>query len=172
MNKFLFIIMISGFFGGCTSYEKFRQITEELEIPSKMYKADYNQTWQAVIQVMKRFDIEYQNQEAGKIKTRWMDNTLQVNFTDAFGSADAVKAAEFKLIINVAEGYSYGRKVSKVTIYKRQRIENDFLQGWKTQPSDGIQEKTLLYRISQLINNDNKLREIDKAREKEILENF
>lgn len=159
-------------FSSCTSYEKFRQITEELEIPSRMFKADYNQTWQAVIQVMKRYDIAYQNQEAGKIKTRWMDNTLQVNFTDAFGSADAVKAAEFKLVVNVAEGYSYGRKVTKVTIYKRQRIENDFLQGWKAQPSDGIQEKTLLYRIEKLIENDNKLKEIDKAREKELLENF
>lgn len=159
-------------FNSCTSYEKFKQITEELEIPSMMFKADYNQTWQAVIQVMKRFDIAYQNQEAGKIKTRWMDNTLQVNFTDAFGSADAVKAAEFKLVVNVAEGYSYGRKVTKVTIYKRQRIENDFLQGWKAQPSDGIQEKTLLYRIEKLIENDNKLKEIDKAREKELLENF
>ena len=164
----IFFLAISS----CTSYEKFRQITEELEIPSKMFKADYNQTWQAVIQVMKRYDIAYQNQEAGKIKTRWMDNTLQVNFTDAFGSADAVKAAEFKLVVNVAEGYSYGRKVTKVTIYKRQRIENDFLQGWKAQPSDGIQEKTLLYRIEKLIENDNKLKEIDKAREKELLENF
>lgn len=171
MKISIFLIFLFSF-SGCTSYEKFRQITEELEIPSRMFKADYNQTWQAVIQVMKRFDIAYQNQEAGKIKTRWMDNTLQVNFTDAFGSADAVKAAEFKLVVNVAEGYSYGRKVTKVTIYKRQRIENDFLQGWKAQPSDGIQEKTLLYRIEKLIENDNKLKEIDKAREKELLENF
>lgn len=156
----------------CSSYEKYRQITEELEIPSKIYKADFNQTWQAVIQVMKRFDVAFQNQEAGKIKTRWMDNTLQVNFTDSFGSNDKVKAAEFKLLINVAEGFSYGRKVTKVTIYKRQRVENDFLQGWKEVPTDGIQEKTLLYRVGILINNDNSLREIDKAREAEQLENF
>lgn len=157
---------------GCASYEKFRQITEELEIPSEVFKADFNQTWQAVIQVMKRFDIAYQNQESGKIKTRWMDNTLQVNFADAFGSSEAVKAAEFKLVINVAEGYSYGQKVTKVTIFKRQRIEHDFLQGWREVPTDGIQEKTLLYRIQTLINNDNKLKAIDKAREKEQIESF
>lgn len=156
----------------CSSYERYRQVTEELEIPSKVYKADFNQSWQAVIQVMKRFDVAFQNQEAGKIKTRWMDNTLQVNFTDSFGSNDKVKAAEFKLLINVAEGFSYGRKVTKVTIYKRQRVENDFLQGWKEAPTDGIQEKTLLYRVGILIDNDNKLREIDKAREAEQLENF
>lgn len=170
MNKILLLSLF--LIGSCSSYEKFKKITEELEIPSQIYTADYNQTWQAVIQVMKRFDISYQNQESGKIKTRWMDNTLQVNFTDSFGSADAVKAAEFKLMVNVAEGYSYGRKVTKVTIFKRQRVENDFLQGWKEKQTDGIQEKTLLYRVGRLIENDNKLKAIDKAKEEEELESF
>lgn len=170
MNKFLLLITL--LLSSCSSYEKFKMITEELEIPSEIYGADYNQTWQAVIQVMKRFDISYQNQESGKIKTRWMDNTLQVNFTDSFGSSDAVKAAEFRLMVNVAEGYSYGRKVTKVTVFKRQRVEHDFLQGWKEKQTDGIQEKTLLYRIGRLIENDNKLKEIDKAREKEELDAF
>ena len=166
------LLSLSLLFSSCASYERYRQITEELDIPAKVYKADFNQTWQAVLQIMKRFDVSYNNQEAGKIKTRWMDNTLQVNFTDSFGSSDAVKAAEFKLLINVAEGFSYGRKVTKVTIFKRQRIERDFLQGWKEIPTDGIQEKTLLYRIGVIIQNDNKLREIDKLKEKEALENF
>lgn len=159
------------FFGGCASYEKFRQVTEELEIPTKVYKADYNQTWQAVIQVMRKFDIAQQNQEAGFIKTRWMDNTLEVNFTDSFGSSDAVKAAKFKLVVNVVKGFRSSREVTKVTIYKRQLIEQDFLQGWKEESTDGITEKTLLYRIERLIATDNKLKEIDKAREKEQLQN-
>jgi hypothetical protein len=159
------------FFGGCASYEKFRQVTEELEIPTKVFKADYNQTWQAVIQVMRKFDIAQQNQEAGFIKTRWMDNTLEVNFTDSFGSSDAVKAAKFKLVLNVVKGFRSSREVTKVTIYKRQLIEQDFLQGWKEEATDGITEKTLLYRIERLIATDNKLKEIDKAREKEQLQN-
>lgn len=156
---------------GCASYEKFRQITEEAEIPAKIFKADYNQTWQAVIQVMRKFDIAQQNQEAGFIKTRWMDNTLEVNFSDSFGSADAVKAAKFKLVVNVVKGYRAGREVAKVTIYKRQLMEQDFLQGWKEVTTDGITEKTLLYRIERLVAIDNKLKEIDRAREKEQLEN-
>ena len=160
------------FMSSCASYERYRQISEELEIPAEVFNADFNQTWQAVLQVMSRFDVAYHNQEAGKAKTRWMDNTLQVNFTDSFGSNDKVKAAEFKILINVSKGFSYGRKVTKVTIYKRQRIESDFLQGWKEVPTDGIQEKTLLYRIGRSIENDNKLKEIDKAREAEALEAF
>lgn len=168
--KFYLLIIMMLFLSGCASYEKFRQVTEELEIPARIYRADYNQTWQAVIQVMRKFDIAQQNQEAGFIKTRWMDNTLEVNFTDSFGSSDAVKAAKFKLVVNVVKGYRTGREVTKVTIYKRQLVEQDFLQGWKETPTDGITEKTLLYRIERLIATDNKLKEIDKAREKELLE--
>ncbi len=157
---------------GCASYEKFRQVTEELEMPSKIYRSDFIQTWQAVIEVMKKYDIAQQNQEAGYIKTRWMDNTMEVNFTDSFGSSDAVKAARFKLVVNVVKGFRSSSEVAKVTIYKRQLVEQDFLQGWKEIPTDGIMEQTLLYRIGRLIDNDNKLKEIDKAREKEQLENF
>ena len=168
--KFYLLIMAATLLSGCANYEKFRQITEEMEIPTRIYKSDYNQTWQAVIQVMRKYDIAQQNQEAGFIKTRWMDNTLEVNFTDSFGSSDAVKAAKFKLVVNVVRGFRASREVSKVTIYKRQLMEQDFLQGWKEVTTDGIMEKTLLYRIERLIATDNKLKEIDKAREKEQLE--
>jgi hypothetical protein len=168
--KFYLLIVSFLIFSGCASYEKFRQITEELEIPSKVYKADYNQTWQAVINVMKKFDIAQQNQEAGFIKTRWIDNTLEVNFADSFGSSDAVKAAKFKLVVNVVKGFRSSKEVTKVTIYKRQLVENDFLQGWKEVSPDGITEKTLLYRIGRIIATDNKLKEIDSAREKELIE--
>jgi hypothetical protein len=168
--KFYLLIILLPLLNGCANYEKFRQVTEELEIPTKIFKADYNQTWQAVISVMRKFDIAQQNQEAGFIKTRWMDNTLEVNFTDSFGSADSVKAAKYRLMVNVVRGYRAGREVSKVTIYKRQLLEQDFLQGWKEASSDGIMEKTLLYRIERIIATDNRLKEIDKAREKEQLE--
>ncbi|MFY7994605.1 MAG: hypothetical protein ACOVP4_15005 [Bacteriovoracaceae bacterium] len=167
--KVYHLVLILFLFVGC-SYEKFRLVTEENDIPARIYKADFNQTWQAVIQVMRKYDIAQQNQEAGFIKTRWMDNTIEVNFADAFGSSDAVKAAKFKMVVNVVKGYRAGREVSKVTIFRRQLVEQDFLQGWKEVPTDGIMEKTLLYRMERLIAIDNKLREIDKAREKEQLE--
>ena len=168
LTKLLLLLAISG----CAGYDKFRQITEEVAMLSKVYKADYNQTWQAVLSISKRFSLAQQNQEAGYIKTRWEDNTQELNFSDSFGSSDAVKAARFKLVINVVKGYRGSREVTKVTIYKRQLIEQDFLQGWKEIPTDGIQEQTLLYRIGRFIEKDNMNREIDKAREKEQMQNF
>jgi hypothetical protein len=110
--------------------------------------------------VVKKFDISLNNIESGVIKTRWMDNTQEVNFADSFSTNDAVK------------GFRGGREVTKVTIYRRQLVEQDFLTGWKEIPSDAIQEKVILYRISRLIKIAGELRKIDEAKEKEALESF
>ena len=69
--KLLFLVTL---LLNCTSYEQYKKITEELEIPTQVFSSDFNQSWAAVIQVMKRFDLAYTNQEAGKIKTRWMSS--------------------------------------------------------------------------------------------------
>lgn len=159
-------------FGGCASYEQFQYVTEEFEVPSKIFKSDYAQTWQAVLQVMKAYDLEVTNQEAGVIKTRWIDNTLQLNFADSFGSSDAVKAAKFKVILNVVKGFKGTREVSKVTVFRRQMVEQDFLQGWKVIRSDGIMEKSILYRIERELTIDNRLKAIEEKRAKEAEESF
>ena len=159
--------MLIIFLTSCSSYEQFRYLTEEFEIPTKIFQASYNQTWQGVLQYIKKFDLALQNQEAGIIKTRWIDNTLEMNFTDSFGSKDAVKASKFKVIINVMKGYRGNREVTKVTVFKRQMVEQDFLQGWKVVPSDGIFEKIALYRIERILAIDNKIQSIESRRNEE-----
>ncbi|OUR98585.1 hypothetical protein A9Q84_04000 [Halobacteriovorax marinus] len=168
----LFLMLLSVNFSSCSSYQQFQYIAEEFEIPSKLFKTNYNQAWQAVLQVMQKYDLALQSQEGGVIKTRWIDNTLQLNFADSFGSRDSVKSARFKLIVNVVKGFSGSREVSKVTVFKRQMIEQDFLQGWKVERSDGILEQSLLYRIERVITIDNKLKKIEEKRSKELEESF
>ncbi len=167
---FLTILTISLF--GCGSYEKFKSETEDLEIPSQVFKYDYNKVWQEVMKVTNQYERELYNQDAGIIKTRWKDNTLELNFADSFGSNDAVKSAQFKLIINVSKGFRGNKEVTKVSVFKRQRVEQDFLQGWKIIKSDGILEKTILYRIGQALNIESKLQVIEDKKAKEAEKSF
>ncbi len=171
--KFSFVsFSVSILISGCSSYENFKQVSEELEIPSQVYRADYNKVWQEVMKITNKYDREVYNQEAGVIKTRWIDNTLELNFADSFGSNDAVKSAQFKLIINVVKGYRGNKEVSKVTVFRRQRVEQDFLQGWKVIRSDGILEKAILYRLERALTIESKLQEIEDKKSKEAEKNF
>lgn len=121
---------------------------------------------------MKKYNLELTNQEAGVIKTRWEDNTLEINFADSFGSSDSVKAARFKLIVNVVKGFRSNKEVTKVTVYRRQMIEQDFLQGWKVIPTDGILEKTIIYRIERNLKIAARLKKIEEQKAKELEANF
>ncbi len=169
-NTLFFLSLLS--FSGCSSYEQFEQIAEEAEIPTKMFKATYNQTWQAVLEIMQKYDLKIKNQEAGVVKTRWIDNTNQLNFNEAFGSQDMVKAARFKLIINVIKGFRGTREVSKVSVFKRQMIEKDFLQGWKVVRTDSILENTILYRVERILKREQMIKQIEDQKAKEELNSF
>jgi uncharacterized lipoprotein len=172
-KNFLSIIAVSLLlFSGCSSYEQFQQLAEEAEIPSKVFKTSYNQTWQAVLEIMQKYDIALKNQEAGVVKTRWIDNTNQLNFNEAFGSQDMVKAARFKIVVNVVKGFRGTREVSKVSVFKRQMIEKDFLQGWKVVRSDGIREKTILYRIDRILKRELMIKKIEDKKAAEEQSNF
>lgn len=165
---FSIVIILSS----CSSYENFKNVSDDLEIPSQIYKADYNKVWQEVFKITNQYERESHSQEAGIIKTRWKDNTLEMNFADSFGTNDAVKAAQFKLIINVVKGFRGNKEVTKVSVFKRQRVEQDFLQGWKIIRSDGILEKTILYRLERALTIENKLQEIEDKKSKEAEKNF
>lgn len=164
--SYLIFIMIG--VTSCASYQQFQQMAEEFEIPSQIYKRTYDQTWQAILQIMGEYDLEMKDQEAGVIKTRWIDNTSAINFSDSFGSSDSVKAAKFKLIINLVKGFRGTREVSKVTVFKRQMVEQDFLQGWKVLRSDSILEQSILYRIERVLWIDKRLKQIEEQRSKEL----
>jgi hypothetical protein len=171
-RKWIILLFFGLFIFSCSSYKQFQYLSEEFEIPSQVYMSDYNQSWQAVVQVMKKYDLAYHNQEAGVIKTRWIDNTIELNFADSFGNNDSVKSAKFKIILNIVKGFRGSREVSKITVYKRQLVEQDFLQGWKEIPTDGILEKTILYRIERVIAIDNKLKKIEEKKGQEVEETF
>jgi hypothetical protein len=175
LPKFIKHCLIAGalpLLAQCSSYEQFRYIAEEFEIPSEVFPFDFNQTWLGVLQVMKSYDLELQDQESGVIKTRWIDNTLELNFADSFGSSDAIKAAKFKVLLNVVKGFRGNREVSKVTVFRRQLVEQDFLQGWRVVNSDGILEKTILYRIKRNLEIAGRLKKIEDQKAKEAEANF
>jgi len=172
MARLSVMVICCSILSGCSSYENYRHITEDLEIPSQVYPYDYNKVWIELLKITNKYEREVFVQDAGIIKTRWKDNTLELNFADSFGSNDAVKSAKFKLIINAVKGYRGTKEVTKVTVFKRQLVEQDFLQGWKTLRSDGILEKSILYRLERALAIEAKLQEIEDKKTKEAEKNF
>lgn len=163
-----FLILVS-----CASYDQFKKQADDFELPTMIVKADKAKTWAAVVGTMKRYEIEQQNMDSGVIKTKWMDNTLALNFTDSFGTTDKIKSAKFKLMINVSSAASNPKfPQTKVTIFKKQLVENDMFQGWREIDSDAITEKTLLYRIQRVVAMDTIIERLQRENESRQIRNF
>lgn len=163
----LLVLVIS-----CSSYEKFEKVSSGLNMPTQLMMADYRTTWAAVVTVISQFDVEEQNQESGIIKTRWIDNTKNINTSEAMVEGERVSNAKFKLLVNVAKTSRGGKEACVVSIYKRQVMEQDFLQGWSSVENDDVLEKTLLYRIQRVIAIDQNIQVFQKQQESRALQEF
>ncbi len=170
MKILVFISLI--FLFSCSSYKEFQSLREEDIIPNKTVPYDFDQTWQATLQVLRKFDLASQSQDLGVIKTRWIDNTVELNFADAFGKNESIKSAKYKLVVGVTKTDKLGKSFTKISIYKRQMIEKEFLQGSKPERSDGILETTLLYRISRVLDMEKELKRLKEIKNKQLEENL
>jgi hypothetical protein len=170
MKILAFIFLMSLF--SCSSYKEFQSLREEDVVPAKTLPFDFDQTWQATLQVLQKYDLASQSQELGSIKTRWIDNTLELNFADSFGKSESIKSARFKLVVNVTRADRLTRSLTKVSIYKRQMIEKEFLQGTKPERSDGILEATLLYRVQRVLEIEKELKRLKEIKNKQLEESL
>jgi len=155
---------------GCISAYKAAVGTDSSQFYHRIYAADFQTTWQAVLEAIKNNRIDVSNPEAGTVRTKWTDNTAEKNFSDSFTTSGAYLKAEFRMKISVSAGTFNGEPSVKIVIQKDQRIQRDVLEGWRAMETDGIDENTLLYRIGRLITVKQKLAKIEEERARKELQ--
>lgn len=120
---------------------------------TRIFLADYSTAWSAILEAVSQGKdiIKLQNRELGTIETNWIDNTDLYSFLESFTDEDFFLRARYKLQVQVREGKKNGEPSVLVQILKFTQMEKTFLGGWEDVESDGVEEKTYLYRIGRLI---------------------
>jgi len=168
----LIYILIAITFNSCMSAYVKSVGGDNDKIHRKIYIADFDTTWLSVVDVLKSQPMDISNREAGYIRTKWVENTAKRNFVESFGNSNLFLKAQFRLEITLTRGYYNGRPSVKVTVQKQQLIQNDVLEGWRSAPSSGIEEKTFLYRIGRIIYIRRKVGFIEEQKTREAIEEF
>ncbi len=140
------------------------------KIHSKIFLIDYNTAWQSALDALRSYEKTKQNRAGGIIQTAWTDNTAAKNYTDAFGSQETFLKARFRMTMAVAPGIYKGKPSVKVAVEKEQQIMRDALEGWQDVHSDSIDENTILYRMSRLIQMKMKLQKFEEQKLQQALE--
>lgn len=115
----------------------------------KVYSATFEDVWKAVNLVLQPYPLRISNMDQGILET----DTLRPGrvYSVPF-KTDGGKAGEtYKLTIRVIKGQKGATPATKVTILKDIQLQSDFFSDPKPQPSDGLEEKSLLYRVEREI---------------------
>lgn len=139
------------------------------KVIDRIFKSDFDTTWQAVLESLKSSPLEISNRESGYIRTKWIDNTDQKNFVDSFGPGKAYLKAQHRFRVTVSQGTFDRIPAVRVAVQKEQMVQYDILEGWRPVVSDEVDEETLLYRVGRIIFVRMKIAKADEEKSKEEL---
>ena len=155
---------------GCMSAYKKSVGGDTDQVFAKIFLSEYPMAWEAAVDALKASPMEVVNRENGTLQTKWIDNTAERNLLDSAGSVSPYTKAQYRFRVSIAKGSLEGKNSVRVSVQKEQQIQRDVLEGWRNQETDGIQENSLLYRVSKLIEFKIKNEKIENQKIKKQLE--
>ncbi len=134
-------------------------------VETRVYRTDFNTAWQSVLEALKSYRLDVSNREGGYLQTRWTENTAERNFFDSYGGTPNYQKAQFRYRVSVIKGMVGGKASVKVQVQRDQLVQRDVLEGWRPLETDGVEEKTFLYRVGQVVKIRTRLAELEKVSE-------
>lgn len=122
---------------------------ETMAPQARIFTGQYDEVWRAIQKALVRYPIQLNNIDQGIIETEIIkgDQIWQTPF-----KREAMKSnPKYILRVNVVKGRSKGKDSVRVTVLKSISLEKDFFSGEARLPSDGLEEKSILYRIEREI---------------------
>lgn len=142
------LFLLVGFTIQCVSSRSIETVSPSFKPKEELYLYNYDKVWRATQISLSMYPIKINNIDTGHIQTQFI-STDDI-WKPAHPRANKKKAtSKYLLKVNVIRGKAKGKKVVKVTILKQSSEQNDFFSESQSQPSDGIEEDMLLYRIKR-----------------------
>jgi hypothetical protein len=160
LRTLLAILLISSLslaVSGCALFEPAPQSAPDINAPvTKVIPGDADEIWRAIQKAMVQYPIQVNNSDQGVIETDVIkaENAWQAPFE----KKKEKRNLRYVLKVNVVKGRVKNQNSSRVTISKVAALERDFFSGESKLPSDGLEERTLLYRIERELTLERSLR--------------
>jgi hypothetical protein len=135
---------------GCTTASG--QLSKRLKIGepvSRVYFAKYEEVESAIKQAMIRYPQRVDNTEAGIFETDYVKG--EARFRSPISTESFSSGYRYRLLIRLVRGKNDEKPAVKVMVTKQAEIAGDFFAQPDPQPSDGLEETVILYRIGREI---------------------
>ena len=144
-----YIILVLLFFTGCATTTQPAQ--EVISPVSRLFHADYNTTWRALMLALEKYPIEEEDQEKGYLKTAIIkgESIWQLPF-----HSKTLPRLKYTIHVQLIKGTRKNKSIVQVSVLKQLTSQKGFIDSPQRIPSNGLEEKTILYRILREMNID------------------
>lgn len=160
--RVIFSLVVSLLLASCASETlgSRNQLAQKVLIHQKVFYYSYDNVWRAA-QLALKYPIAVNSMDHGVLETDF------VKADDGFisPSEDQIPSSgiRYKIKMILVKGKVEGREGVRVTIKKHIEKKRDFFSDAETLVSDGLEEKTLFYRIERELIIDEALKKAAKA---------
>lgn len=147
--KLLFCFVLTASATGCALFEERGGPAMMFGPREQVYYATFEETWKAVNFALAAYPLRISNMDQGTLETD-MIRGYRI-WVPPHKSETATTSESYRLVVRVIKGALDGKPATKVTIVKESQVQRDFFSDPRSLPSDGLEEKAVLYRISREI---------------------
>lgn len=115
----------------------------------QVYFASFEEVWRGVNLVLQPYPLRVSNMDQGMLETDTIRGYRV--WAPPYKSETSTNGETYRLTIRVIKGALESRAATKVTVVKEMQIQADFFSDPRSLPSDGLEEKSVLYRIGREI---------------------
>ena len=121
--------------------------------------AKFEEVWRATNIVVQGYPLRLSNMDDGVLET---DDLKGYKAWEAPFPYRKPQGMSYRISIRVVRGTAGKAQATKVIILKDMKVQRDFFSNTKQVPSDGLEEKSLLYRIKREIQIERALTQAQK----------
>ncbi|MFZ4404207.1 MAG: hypothetical protein ACOYOK_08920 [Pseudobdellovibrionaceae bacterium] len=145
-NAYFILVPILMLLSGCSLFDSFSTKSAQPKLHKRIFLASYDNVWRATHSAL-RYPIAIDNQDTGVIETE------MIKAVDGWTSATAEQpppsGLKYKLVILIVKGKVDGQNSTRVSIEKKSTLSKDFFSDPELIDSDGLEEKSIFYRIER-----------------------
>jgi hypothetical protein len=132
---------------GCALFEERKGPTTFVGPREQVFYATYDEVWRAANLVLQPYPLRVSNMDQGLLESDAIHGYK--SWTPPFAPESASSGLNYKLTLKLLRGKFNGKAATKVSILKDATVQHDFFSDPKPVASDGLEEKSLLYRIGR-----------------------
>lgn len=120
---------------------------------TRLYVGTYDDVWLAALKTLNDYPLRVSNKDSGRIATETVNGPYNDLLFTYPGPIEQPERFRYSLKFSFAKLVSErtNQPLVRVRVIKELEQFQDFYTGWLPYPSDGLEEKILLYRIEQVL---------------------